>query len=181
MGRIQYFIRKLLSRFMKNKHEFMNDYYRNKGMKIGSDTHIFSEIITSEPYLIDIGDNTTVSTNVSFLTHDASVGAVYGRKKASDICGRISIGNNCFVGSGSILLYGVHIADNTIIAAGSVVAKSFEEGNVIIGGNPAKVLCTIEEFYDKHKNHLMNLHGLSFEERKQRILSEEKERVINKR
>ena len=181
MSRLQYFICKVFSKFSNNKHEFMNDYYSKKGMKIGKDTHIFTEIVTSEPYLINIGDNTTISTNVSLLTHDASVGAIYGRNVASDICGEINIGNNCFIGNNATILYGVSLADHTVIAAGSVVTKSFNQGNIVIGGNPARVLCTTDEFYKKHNCHFMNLHGLSYEDRKKHILVYEKEKVIHKK
>tara|TARA_B110000503_G_scaffold72285_1_gene111814 strand:- start:1009 stop:1188 length:180 start_codon:yes stop_codon:yes gene_type:complete len=49
------------------------------------------------------------------------------------------IGNNVWIGLNSIILKGVSVGDNTIIAAGSVVTKSFGN-NLVIGGNPAKIL-----------------------------------------
>ena len=57
-----------------------------------------------------------------------------------DTFGAISIGNNCFIGANSVILLGVTLADNIVVAAGSVVTKSFFENNIIIGGNPAKKL-----------------------------------------
>lgn len=66
--------------------------------------------------------------------------------------GKICIGNNCFIGERAILLYGVSIPNNTIVAAGSVVTKSISEERVILGGNPAKVISTWDKFYDKNKN-----------------------------
>lgn len=171
MRKLRYCIRKILSRFSHNSHEYMNQYYRNMGVSIGENTHIFSEIITSEPYLISIGSNCTIATNVCLLTHDASIGVFMGRDQASDLCGEIVIGDNCFVGAGAIIMYGVHIPDNTIIAAGSVVTKSPEEEGLIIGGNPARKIGTIDAFLDKTKQNRFSLHGLGFEERKRLIKS----------
>ena len=51
----------------------------------------------------------------------------------------MSIGNDCFVGAGSIILPGVHIGNKVIIGAGSVVAKSIPDNSVAVG-NPAKVI-----------------------------------------
>lgn len=105
--------------------------------------------MTREAYLIDIGDNVTVSTNVTFVTHDNSIKFLYPTK--SDIFGKIVIGNNCFIGENSIILYGVTLADNVIVAAGSVVTKSFRDSNIIIGGNPARIINTWERFSEKIK------------------------------
>lgn len=46
-------------------------------------------------------------------------------------------------------MYGVTLADNIIVASGSVVTKSFRENNIIIGGNPAKKIGNWEDFYNK--------------------------------
>ena len=63
--------------------------------------------------------------------------------------GKITIGNNSFIGARSVIMYGVELADNTIVAAGSVVTKSFLEGNIVIGGNPARVIGTWEKLRSK--------------------------------
>lgn len=152
----------------------MVDCMRKEGMKIGKDTHIFSNISSSEPYLVTIGDNCTISTDVSFITHDASIGLFLGRSQSSDICGRICIGNNVFIGNKSILLYGINIPDNTIIAAGSVVTKSITENGCILAGNPARKIGTISDFLDKNRDCFLNLHGLNEEMRKSTILSSQK-------
>lgn len=52
----------------------------------------------------------------------------------------VVIGKNCWIGMNSIILPGVILGDNTIVGAGSVVTKSFEDGAVIIAGNPAKII-----------------------------------------
>lgn len=50
------------------------------------------------------------------------------------------IDDNCWIGMNCMILPGVHIGKNTIVGAGSVVTKSFPEGDVIIAGNPAKII-----------------------------------------
>jgi UDP-3-O-[3-hydroxymyristoyl] glucosamine N-acyltransferase len=54
--------------------------------------------------------------------------------------GDIIIGKNCWIGANSIILSGVQLGDRTVVAAGSVVTKSFEHGSVLIGGVPASIM-----------------------------------------
>lgn len=135
---------------------------------------MFSNIITSEPYLISIGEYCTISTNVTFITHDASVGVFLGRNEYSDLCGRIKIGDNCFIGNNSILLYGVSLPDRTLVASGSVVTKSISEPGCILGGNPARVIGKVDSFLEKSKENILSLHGKSYSERKQIIFKSNK-------
>ena len=74
----------------------------------------------------------TIANDVKFATHDAS--ANFYIEGASDIYGRISIGNHVFIGMGTIILPGVTIGDHCIIAAGSVVTKSFFENGGVLEG-----------------------------------------------
>lgn len=58
----------------------------------------------------------------------------------------ISIGDNCWIGAGAIILPGVHLGHHTIVGAGTVVTKSFPDENCIIAGNPAKVIKRISQY-----------------------------------
>lgn len=51
----------------------------------------------------------------------------------------ITIGNNVWIGGSAIVVPGVTLGDNVVVAAGAVVTKSFPD-NVVIGGNPARVI-----------------------------------------
>lgn len=146
------------------------DYYKKQGLVIGKNCNICCALPIKEIYLLDIGDNVVISYGVNFITHDASYGAIVNQKYI-DLYGKIKIGNNCFVGAGSTIIYGVSLGDKTIVAAGSVVTKSFEEGNVVIGGNPAKVICSIDEFLEKNKTLLIDTKGLDFNSKREKILS----------
>lgn len=118
------------------------------GVTVGKNCVICGYMPISEPFLVEIKNDCVISSGVNFITHDHSINKVILNK--SNLFGKITIGNNCFVGQGSILLYGIELGDNTIVASGSVVTKSFLEGNIIIGGNPAKVIGTWDEFRKKY-------------------------------
>ena len=147
------------------------NYLRKQGMKIGANTRIFSDISTSESYLVEIGDNTTISNDVQLITHDASISKVLPDK--TDLFGKIIIGKNCFVGARSIIMYGVTLPDNTIVAAGSVVTNGVSEPGKILGGNPARVIGDVEEFAKKNQRYAVNIRGLSAEEKRLLLQNEE--------
>ena len=146
-------------------------YLRQQGMTIGENCRIFTDISTSESYLVEIGDNTTISGNVSLITHDASIQKTL--PGVTDVFGRIRIGKNCFIGSGTIIMYGVTLADNTIVAAGSVVTKSVIECGKIIGGNPAKIIGDVDTFAEKMCKYAVNIKGLNSEEKKKLLENED--------
>ncbi len=104
-------------------------------------------IDTSRPYLLKIGDNCVFTRGTIILTHDYSHTVL--RKKFGENIGDalpVTIGNNVFVGMNSIILMGTEIGNNCIVGAGSVVKGKFPD-DVVIAGNPARVLCSIQELY----------------------------------
>ena len=122
----------------------------------------------SEPYLIYIGDNTTISFDVAFVTHDAATRVLRnlpGRNKETVIYGPIKIGKNCFIGCRSVILPGVTIGDNVIIGAGSVVNKDIPS-NVVAAGVPCKQICTLEEYEQKHKDDFLYMVSYSYDKKK---------------
>lgn len=110
--------------------------------------NICCNILTPEPYLIEIGDNVTISSEVVFVTHDNSISKV--SPECINLAGKIVIGENCFIGERSTILYGVELTKSIIVAAGSVVVNSFDESEIIIGGNPARKIGTWEDFYKRN-------------------------------
>lgn len=149
----------------------LNAFLRKKGIIIGPNTKTASNIKTAEPYLIEIGDNVTISHSVDFITHDNSVCKIFGVDH--DLYGKIKVGDNCFIGAHAILMYGVTLADNVIVAAGSVVTKSISESNVIIAGNPARIIGSWDKYKQKNINKIIHAGHLSFDEKKSYILSNE--------
>ena len=134
------------------------EYYRSVGIKIGNDCLICSRLSSREPFLIEIGNNVTISTNVTFCTHDNSGELIFPGK---ELYGKIHIGNNCFIGENTTLMYGIEIGDDVIIAAGSVVTKSFHDKGIIIGGNPAHIIGTWDKFREKYKNNVVSRKEMS--------------------
>lgn len=150
--------------------QILKDHLIKTGMKIGENTYIFSGgVETSEPYLVEIGDNTIIANEVHFTTHDAS--AKYYIDNASDIFGRIIIGSNCFIGMGSICLPGTVIPDNCIVGAGSVVSKVFCKQGMVIAGNPAHEICSIEELKRKNNKYGLNTWGKTAKEKREYLLN----------
>lgn len=105
--------------------------------------------------LFHIGHNVTISREVTLLTHDYSIwnGMIAldskNEKKRFKFLKPITIGSNCFIGARSFILPGTTIGDNVIIGAASVVKGSIPS-NTVWAGNPAKMICTIEEFAERH-------------------------------
>ena len=88
---------------------------------------------------ITIGHNTWIAPNVGIITTNHSLSDVNKHEIPEDVY----IGNKCWLGMNVMILPGVRLGDNTIVGAGSVVTKSFEQGNCVIAGNPAKVIKSI--------------------------------------
>jgi acetyltransferase-like isoleucine patch superfamily enzyme len=115
------------------------------------------------PGAITIGDRVGISGSVKLLTHDFSMDRIAEMKNMrlpeDDIVFRapIVIGDYAVVGMGSIVLPGVTIGKGAIVGAGSVVTKDVPDG-VVVGGNPAKVICTIDEWWDKSRDKFQPVH-----------------------
>lgn len=96
---------------------------------------------------ITIGDNCLFGPNVQLYT--ASHPLEPGKRNSGQELGKpITIGNNVWIGGSSVVIPGVTLGDNVVVAAGAVVTKSFP-ANVVVGGNPAQIIKTIEEESDK--------------------------------
>jgi len=102
----------------------------------------------TDPKYVKIGHNTLLSA-CTLIGHDGAI-AVYSKstEKILDSVGKIIIGDNCFVGHGAIIMPDTIIGDNCIIAAGSIVTKDVESGS-IVGGVPAKFICSTTDYIEK--------------------------------
>ena len=118
------------------------------GLVVGSDFQMEKgcNIDANFPWLIEIGNNVTFASNVCLLAHDGSTKKLVGYSKV----GKVSIGDNVFIGYGSIVMPNVRIGNGCVVGANSVVTRSLPDG-VVAAGSPAKVLMTVEEFVERTK------------------------------
>lgn len=81
-----------------------------------------------------IGKGSRVAAGTGFITANHDFQDIHTAQAGKDIV----LGENCWVGMNAVILPGVHLGPHTMVGAGSVVTKSFPEGNCVIVGNPAK-------------------------------------------
>jgi acetyltransferase-like isoleucine patch superfamily enzyme len=99
----------------------------------------FSGTVIGALQKIVIGDDVLCGANTLITDFDWHGIAPDKRRTSAGGAKAVTIGNNVFIGYGSIILKGVSIGENSVIGANSVVTKSIP-ANVIAGGNPCKVL-----------------------------------------
>ena len=104
-------------------------------IEIGADLHIGSHHFFDLSGSISIGDRTQLGGRHSqFWTHGGSQGIQ-----------NIRIGKHCYLASAVLFAAGTELGDNVIVGLGSVVTRSFNQNNLLIAGNPARLL---KENYD---------------------------------
>ena len=158
--------------------EYTTEKLMSMGMKVGKNFGRLNGVILdpSHCWLIEIGDNVTLAPRVHILCHDASTKQFLNYTKI----GRVVIGDNVFIGAESVVLPNVKIGSNVIIGANSTVTKDIPD-NVVATGNPAQIICTLEEYLERHKENMMNapiygedytLRGNLTEAKKQQMINE---------
>ncbi|WP_022878277.1 DapH/DapD/GlmU-related protein [Microbacterium sp. B19] len=123
-------------------------FARRKGVKIGRDCRILSNIVTTEPWLITVGDRVTISSEVTFITHDGSGWLVRDERGRRYRYAPITVGSDVFIGAGVTVMPGVIIGDHVVVGAGSVVTKDVPSGT-IVAGVPARAVSTWDDFQKK--------------------------------
>ena len=149
---IKRILRKLIYREKSSGEKYIA-YCKRGGATIGNNVTVYSAKNTTidETSLqhIFIGDNTQITAGVIILAHDYSysvLGNIYGelpRQQKDTI-----IGKNVFIGMNSIILMGSNIGDNVLSGAGSVVSGHIPS-NTVCAGNPAKIICSLDQFLVK--------------------------------
>lgn len=122
-----------------------------RGLVVGKDFKRMGGVIIdpSHCWHIKIGNNVTLAPRVHILAHDASTWVFLRYTRVSNV----TIGDNVFIGAGSIVLPGVSIGNNVVIGAGSVVSRDIPDGSVAVG-NPARVVKSIDDYLKREKERL---------------------------
>lgn len=151
------FIKKILhyiiKRYYISSSPLFINFLRKKGVTIGNGCIFRSPKTTiidiTRPYLITIGNNVDMNVNFKIYTHDWGAHVFINKfGQMVNSSGAVTIGNNIYFGADCTILKGVTIGDNCIIGAGSLVTHSIP-ANSVAAGNPCKVLCTLEDYYQK--------------------------------
>ncbi len=144
-------------------------YLRRQGVKIGKNCCIYSRAFGSEPYLVSIGDHVQITAGVKFFTHGGGW-LLRNENPDFDCFGKITIKNNVYIGNDALIMPGVTIESEVLIGAGSVVTKSIPSG-WIVAGNPARKIGEIQEFKQRMMKFNLGTKGLSYNEKKDFLLS----------
>ena len=139
------FVKEFLYRL---RGEYTTEKLISMGMQVGKNFGRLQGVILdpSHCWLITIGDNVTMAPRVHILCHDASTKTFLNYTKI----GRVTIGDNVFIGAESVVLPGVTIGNNVIIGANSTVTRDVPD-NCVVAGSPAKVICSLEDYLAKEK------------------------------
>lgn len=155
--KIKNFIKKLI-RPNTYSSEAYTEYLRKNKVLVGEGTHFFAPGNTTvdvrKPYLIKIGKYCAVTQGVVILAHDYSRIVLRHAKDGEFFGGSlpVNIGDHVFIGMNAVILMGTTLGDHCVVGAGSVVKGTFPAGS-IIAGNPAKVIGTVDKYYEKCKEH----------------------------
>ena len=149
-----YRIFKRLERFfyLYIKHDNIA-YAKHLGVRMGEKCQILADpksAFGTEPWLIKLGNHVDVTHGVQFLTHEGGIWCARGLNpelEKMDTFSPITVGDNVLIGLESLIMPGVHVGNNVIIAARSVVTKDIPDG-AVVGGVPAKQISTIERFME---------------------------------
>lgn len=129
--------------------------YIRIGINTAPGASLGNYIFAKEDAPISVGDYTSIASNVCIgsFNHDVHNISEYVSK------GGVHIGRYCWIGANAVVLPGVHLGDHTVVAAGAVVTQSFNEGYVVLAGNPARVLKRLDPAKVVAFDHPWHYHG----------------------
>ena len=146
MGIIKGFKKKLNLEITNEKRV---EILRKKGLKIGKNVIIDPTATIDNNYchLISIGDNCVICGDVKIMAHDSTLKLFtggYGR------AAKVNIKDNCIISVNSVILPGVTIGPNVLVAAGSVVNKDILPDSCVVGV-PARFYGKFSDYISSHK------------------------------
>ncbi|HOG47828.1 MAG TPA: acyltransferase [Anaerolineae bacterium] len=127
-------------------------HWRALGARIGQDVFIGADVLIDEAFapLLTIGDGAVISSRSVIMMHDSALNNVCGLPVKM---GRVTIGEEAYIGVSSTILCGVTIGRRAIVGAGSLVTKDIPD-EAVAYGCPAVVRATVDELQAKHQQAL---------------------------
>ncbi len=147
-------------------------YFRRQGAEIGEGVEIFgANLFTfgSEPYLVSIGNQVTISHNVDFITHDGAMRIARAEHPGAYLYGRIHVADRCFLGAHCVLLLGARVGAGSVIGSGSIVTGEIPPGVVAIGA-PAKPVKTVEDYIQSKRHLWVDTGGLTRDAKRELLI-----------
>ena len=139
----------------KSSSELYVAHLRKAGTVIGNNTVIYSPrncvIDETRPWMIEIGNNVSITNGVTILTHGYDWSVFKG--KYGDVlgsAGHVKIGDNVFIGMNATILKGVNIGNNVVIGANSLINKDVPD-NCVVVGNPQRIVSDIDSYLERRR------------------------------
>ena len=149
------------------------EHLRSEGAHIGDGCNIHKTVsFGEEACLIHIGNNTRVSYGTKIIAHDGGLWTLrkMGLLNDADYFAPVYIGSNVHIGNNSVVMPGVHIGDNCVIGVGAIVTRDIPNNSVAVGV-PARVIESIEEYYEKRKNVCIKTKNMTSREKRKYLKS----------
>ena len=158
----------LRDRFMEARRAARWKRLRSMGMHIGRDVWLpdSTAIDVSHCFLISVGDHCGFGEGCVLLAHDAQMDEFLDAARL----GRVIIHESCHLGARTIILPGVEIGPRTIVGAGSVVTRSLPP-DTVCAGNPARVICSLNEYLEKHRSRIASCSTFDYERYDIRVIT----------
>lgn len=147
-------------------------YHRRQGVRIGKRVELIGgspHTFGSEPYLVTIGDDVTISGQVTFVTHDGGLRVIRHKHPDAFYYAPIHIGNRVFIGVGALLLPGVSVGDGAVIGARAVVARDVPP-DVVVAGVPARPIKAVADYAFARRSDWVDTANLSYRDKEAAIL-----------
>lgn len=129
-------------------------YAKLIGVKMGKNVRIYGNpfwMFSTEPWCITLGNNVHITREVVFITHDGGTLLFRDKIPTLEFTAPIVVKNNVYIGVRSIIMPGVTIGNNCVIAAASVVTKDIPD-NCVVGGVPAHFIKSTDDYFEGLKS-----------------------------
>ena len=123
-------------------------FVRRIGVTVGTGCRIVAPsraTFGSEPFMITLGDHVAIAAEARFITHDGGLWVFRPKYPDIDHVAPIVVHDNVMIGLGAVLMPGVEVGPNAVVAARAVVTRAVPPGTVV-AGTPARVICTLDEY-----------------------------------
>jgi len=144
---VLYILHRIYERFRYNDITIA-EKFRKQGAKVGKNCFIQIRTLSSEPYLVEIGDSVSIAYGVDIMTHDGASVIFRDELPHLRFFGKVIIEDNCFIGAHATISAGVRIGKNSIIGPYATIINDVKPGSIMIG-NPAIRVSTVEKYKQK--------------------------------